>query len=154
MTGCDYYDSEIIAAVARNMGDFPGLYGRHAVQSRVAEYFSYLSRNAFLGLLCLLLAGSASGGAEKVVEQIASLSKDCIIVGRNADMLLRDHAPFNIFVCARTEAKIKRYRTRASAAEKPTEKELIRKMKQIDKGRSQTRELMGGPGRGGGTATI
>lgn len=82
------------------------------------------------------------------------MGKDCISVDRNADMLLRDYAPFNIFVHARTEAKLKRYRKHASAEEKPTEKELIRKMKQIDKVRSQTRELMGGSGRGGGTATI
>lgn len=81
---------------------------------------------------------------KKVIEQIASLGKDCIIVGRNADMILQDCAPFNVFVCAQTESKVRRCMEHASAEEKLTEKELIRKMKQIDKVRSQTRALMDG----------
>lgn len=58
-------------------------------------------------------------------------------------MILQDYQPFNIFVCAEMKAKVRRCMERALEGEKLTEKELIRKMKQIDKIRSQTRELMG-----------
>lgn len=72
------------------------------------------------------------------------MGKDCIIVGRNADVILREYQPFNIFVCADTSAKVKRCVERAPAGENLAEKELIRKMKQIDKNRAQTREIIGG----------
>lgn len=51
-------------------------------------------------------------------------------------MILQDYQPFNIFVCAEMEAKVRRCMERAPEGEKLTEKELIRKMKQIDKIRS------------------
>ena len=37
---------------------------------------------------------------KRVIERIASLGKNFIIVGRNADIILKDYKPFNIFVCA------------------------------------------------------
>ena len=57
---------------------------------------------------------------------------------------MQNYNPFNIFVCADSDAKIKRCMERAPKDENLTVKELIRKMKQIDKVRSQTRELIGG----------
>lgn len=80
-----------------------------------------------------------------MIEKIAALGRDCIIVGRNADVILREYAPFNIFVCADTGAKIRRCMERAPENEKLTEKELVRKMKQIDRNRAQMREIIGGP---------
>ena len=77
-----------------------------------------------------------------VLEEIAALGKDCVIVGRNADVILKDYAPFNIFVCASTEAKVQRCQERAPEGENLTEKELLRKMKKIDEVRAQTRAIM------------
>ena len=83
-------------------------------------------------------------GQKKVIEEIAALGKNCVIVGRNADVILARHEPFNIFVCADPEAKLRRCMDRAPEGENLTEKELLRKMKQIDKIRSQTREILSG----------
>ena len=79
-----------------------------------------------------------------VIEEIAERGKDCVIVGRNADVILEKYRPFNIFVCAQTGAKIRRCRERAPEGENLTDRELVRKMKQIDKMRSQTRAVMSG----------
>ena len=79
---------------------------------------------------------------KKVLEEIAALGKDCVIVGRNADVILKDYAPFNIFVCASAEAKVQRCQERAPEGENLTEKELLRKMKKIDEVRTQTRAIM------------
>ena len=79
---------------------------------------------------------------KKVIEGIASLGKDCIIVGRNADILLDQYHPFNIFVCARMDAKVRRCMERAGKDENLSEKELLHKIKQVDKVRSQTREIL------------
>ena len=143
-TGYDYYDSEIISAVAKNIGIAPNYVestlSNHGWQNLSITYRGTLSSASYIHASQVQLLVEQ----KKVIEQIASLGKDCIIVGRNADMILRSYAPFNIFVCAQTDAKVKRCMERAPKGEQLTEKELIRKMKQIDKVRSQTRELLGG----------
>lgn len=143
-TGYDYYDSEIISAVARNIGIAPdyveSTLSNHGWMHLSITYRGTLSSASYMYSSQVQLLVEQ----KRVIEQIASLGKDCIIVGRNADMILREYAPFNIFVCAQTDAKVKRCMERAMEDEKLTEKELIRKMKQIDKVRSQMRELMGG----------
>ena len=78
---------------------------------------------------------------KKVIEEIAALGKDCIIVGRNADIILEKYDPFRLFVYADMDAKIKRCMEYAKEGETLTEKEYVRKMKQIDEMRSRTREL-------------
>ena len=144
-TGYDYYDSEIISAVAKNSGMdaryVEDALANHGWQNHTITFRGTLSSAAYIqsSKINLLLE------QKKVIEQIAALGKDCIIVGRNADVILREYQPFNIFVCADMNAKVKRCKLRAPKNEILTEKELIRKMKQIDKNRAQTRELIGGP---------
>ena len=145
LTGYDYYDSEIISAVAKKSGLDAGYVEKalsnHGWKDHVITFRGTLSSSAYIqssSKISLLLE------QKKVIEEIAALGKDCIIVGRNADMILRDCDPFNIFVCADTNAKVKRCVERAREGENLTEKELLRQMKQIDKNRSQTRELIGG----------
>ena len=81
---------------------------------------------------------------KKVIEQIAALGKNCVIIGRNADAILKEYKPFSIFVCADREAKIARCRARAREDEKLTDRELVRKMKEIDKARARTRDFLTG----------
>lgn len=70
------------------------------------------------------------------------MGKDFVIVGRNADIILASYNPFNLFICAETDAKIKRCMERKSPDENLTEKELLRKMRQVDKMRAKTRAMM------------
>lgn len=79
-----------------------------------------------------------------VIEEIAALGKDCVIVGRNADVILARYRPFNIFVCAETQAKISRCMEQKAEGEVLTEKGVLHKMRQIDKMRSQTRAILSG----------
>ena len=144
LTEYDYYDSEIISAVAKNSGMdaryVENALANHGWQNHTITFRGTLSSSAYIqsSKINLLLE------QKKVIEQIAALGKDCIIVGRNADVILREYQPFNIFVCADTISKVKRCVERAPKGENLSEKELVRKMKQIDKNRSQTREIIGG----------
>lgn len=144
LTGFDYYDSEIIAAVAKNSGMDAGFVERtlsnHGWQNQAITYRSTLNSVGYLqsSKLNLLLE------QKKVIEGIAAMGKDCIIVGRNADIILREYAPFNIFVCADRDAKLRRCVDRVPEGETLSEKELLRMMKQIDKVRAQTREILAG----------
>lgn len=145
LTGYDYYDSEIISAVVKNSGMdvryVENALANHGWQNHAITFRGTLSSSAYIqsSKINLLLE------QKKVIEQIAAMGKDCIIVGRNADVILREYHPFNIFVCADTSSKVQRCVERAPEGEGLSEKELIRKMKQIDKNRSQTREIIGGP---------
>ena len=144
ITGYDYYDSEIISAVAKNKGLDPD-YVESTLSNHGWQDLNITYRGTLSSVSCAQTAQiQLLIEQKKIIEQIAALGKDCVIVGRNADMILRGYQPFNIFVCAETDAKVRRCLERAHEGEKLSEKELVRKMKQIDKVRAQTRELMGG----------
>ena len=136
----DYYDSEILTAVAKNSHTDENYVEKmlmnHGWQQYPMTFRSTLTSTIHTNKINLLLE------QKRVIEKIASMNKDFIIVGRNADIILKDYQPFNIFVCATTESKLKHCLERAPKEEKLTEKELLRKMKQIDKNRAQTREIL------------
>lgn len=137
----DYYDSEILTTVAKNShideNYVENMLANHGWQQVPMTFRSTLTSTTIHANKVNLLLEQ-----KRVIEKIATLGKDFIIVGRNADIILKDYKPFNIFVCATTESKLKRCKERASKDENYSEKELLRKMKQIDKNRSQTREIL------------
>ena len=147
--GFDYYDSEIITAVAKKSG-LDAHYVENTLSSHGWQSVSVTPRSTWASSAMSSSAKQQSGKVgllleqKHVIEEIAVLGKDCVIVGRNADVILAQYQPFNIFVCADTEAKLKRCAARAPEGEKKSERELLHKMKQIDKGRSQTRAILTG----------
>lgn len=140
----DYYDREIIASVAEKSGMdaayVENTLNNHGWKNQVITFRRTLGGASYVqsSKVALLLE------QKRVIEQIAELGRNCIIVGRNADVILREYKPFNIFVCASRDSKLKRCLERASEGEILTEKELLRRMKRIDEVRSQTREIMSG----------
>lgn len=142
--GFDYYDSEIITAVAKSVG-LDVKYVEDTLNTRDWQSFP-VKFGGTLGSVGYVQSGKVELllRQKDVIEEIAERGKDCVIVGRNADVILEKYRPFNIFVCAQTDAKIRRCRERAPEGENLTDRELARKMKQIDKMRSQTRAVMSG----------
>ena len=140
--GFDYYDSEIIFSVAKNKGVNPHyvetLLENHGWKNIPVTFRGTIGSSAYLqsGKVQFLLE------QKKVIENIASLGQDFVIVGRNADVLLQEYHPFKLFVCADWESKLLRCKERADEKEVLTDKELLRKMKEIDKTRAQTREIL------------
>ncbi len=142
--GFDYYDSEIISAVAENSG-FNASYvettlDNHGWQDFPVTFGGTIHSSAYMQASKISLLVQQ----KKVIESIAALGKDCVIIGRNADAILKNLNPFSIFVCADAEAKLKRCRERARNDEKLTDRELLRKMKEIDKSRARTRDFLTG----------
>lgn len=138
----DYYDSEIVSAVARKSGMDEGYVANtlsnHGWRDMALTFRGTLSSPAYFQStkVALLLE------QKKVLEEIAALGKDCIIVGRNADIILEKYSPFNVFVCANRDAKLRRCLERAPEGENLSEKDLLRQMKKIDEVRAQTRAIM------------
>lgn len=138
----DYYDSKIISMIAEKSGldkDYvEKILSNHEWKNQNITFCNTLNSSAYTqaSMVDLLLQ------QKNIIEGIAATGKNCIIVGRNADIILRDYKPFNIFVCAKKNAKIRRCMERALKEENLSEKELLHKMKQVDKVRSETREIM------------
>ena len=142
--GFDYYDREIITAIAQNKG-LQEKYVENMLDNHGWRAFPLTFSNSMMGVSAV---SAISAGLlieqKKVIEQIASLGKDFIIVGRSADVILKTYDPFNIFVCADMDSKVKRCLERASEEEQLTEKEAAKKIKLIDKNRARTREIISG----------
>lgn len=146
--GFAYYDKQIITAVAekssldagyietireqRPMPSFSLTFGRTFSYPDIAEQ-NYTK---------ILLA------EQQVIEEIAKKGESFIIVGRSADVILSEYKPFNIFVYADMESKVKRCRQRQDKNENLTDRELIRKIKRIDSGRVISRRLISDAGWG------
>lgn len=144
LLGFDYYDSEIITVVAKQSGLDAGYVEKklsnHGWQAYPVTFRGTMRSSGYMqsNSVELLLK------QKTVIEEIAALGKDCVIVGRNADVILARYRPFNIFVCAETQAKISRCMEPKAEGEVLTEKSVLHKMRQIDKMRSQTRAILSG----------
>lgn len=144
LLGYDYYDSEIIALVAKESGLDPDYVEHtltnHSWKDQVITFRGTLASAGYAqsAQVNLLLQ------QKKVIEDIAALGRDCVIVGRNADVILEVCRPFNVFVCASQEAKLRRCLERAKPEEGLTEKNLPRRMREIDGQRARTRQMLTG----------
>lgn len=142
--GFDYYDREIISVIAQTQGLDEDYVEReldnHGWQNVPLTYRRFFASNTILQApqTYLLLE------QKRVIDSIGKAGKDCIIVGRNADVFLEEYNPFNIFVCADIETKIHRCMERAADGENLTRKEIEQNICRIDKNRICTREIITG----------
>ena len=142
--GFDYYDREIIAAIAAEQG-LDESYVEKTIDSEAWRSVPLTFRQSLSGAAVMQVPDTELLLAQKrVIERIAASGRDCVIVGRNADVFLADYKPFHIFVCADTEAKVRRCLERAEKGEAPTRRELVRQMRRIDRNRAKTRSILTG----------
>ncbi len=140
--GFEYYDREIIDKVAEESNMDAGyvenvLNGNFSLSFPVTFGRTFFYTDALQQNVTNLLVAE-----QKIIKALAEKNVDMVIVGRSADVLLKDYKPLNIFVYADMESKIKRCRWRAPKNEQFTDKELARKIKQVDAGRSRQRKII------------
>ena len=80
---------------------------------------------------------------QKIIKTFAEQG-DCIMIGRCADVILKEYSPLNIFVYADMDTKRKRCIERAPKGENLTRTELERKIREVDKERTKYREFYTG----------
>lgn len=135
-----YYDKEIISAIARESAlnetyvqnvmekgtrNFPITIGR------TFSYPAYLQQNA----TNILIA------QRKIIIDLAE-KEDCVVMGQSADVFLQGYNPFNLFVYADMPSRLKRCQERAPEEERLTDKNMMKKIKEIDSSRAKSRELL------------
>lgn len=139
-----YYDAEIIKTIANesnmdesyvsqildsgSLWDFPITYGNSI--AAFSEPPSNMTR---------LLSAE-----RRVILDVAKRGENCIIVGRNADEILRAYHPFNVFVYADMQARIARCMKREKNGSTMNEKQMRKYIERIDNNRKRRSQLIGG----------
>ena len=138
--GFAYYDREIVTAIAQKTRMDEG-YVVSALEGGLSRSVPIHFGRTF-AYPTTLMTNTANLFVEqhKIIRELAEKG-DCIIVGRAADAILEEYAPFNIFVYADMDAKVKRCQERAPEGELLTERELIRRIKKIDAERAKYYEM-------------
>ena len=151
----DYYDREIIQALADEQGLDPE-YVHKVLSGHGWHQYQLTYRNSFR---------QAIGGTwnhtgmlvrqREILQEIADTGNDCVIVGRDADVILQEQHPFRVFVCAEMQSRIARcvrYEEKKPPSERLSEKEILRNIRRIDRNRRQIREILTGKITGDGSS--
>ena len=153
--GWDYYDREIIDTLAAEQGLEPD-YVKKALANHGWQNMQLTYRNSFSHLLYDPGMSTQIRIREReILREIAALGNDCVIIGRDADVILEDFHPFRVFVCADTEARLRRcmkHELRRPESERLSERQVLRNMKRIDRNRAHTREILTGRVHGDGSS--
>lgn len=139
--GFAYYDKEILTAVAQQ-GNLDTEYVERLLENGSQRSFP-ITYGRTLSLRYQQDTTNLLVLQQKVLKAMA-LEGDCVIVGRSADMILQGLKPFNLFVYADIESRLKRCLAYADSHERMTEKELRAKIRQVDRQRSKYYELCTG----------
>ena len=128
LLGWDYYDKEIIETLAADQGmdtehvrEALSHHGWHSVQLTYRNSFAHLGFDH--GLRTQLLVRQ-----REIIQEIAEAGNDCIIVGRDADVILQDYHPFRVYICADLQARLDRcmaHEKKQPRALRLTEKEVL-----------------------------
>ncbi len=135
-----FYDSELINLLSKKTG-LSEEYISKTTETRIINPVHNFARSFSINTsinnnkMELLIA------QQKVLKEIAEIG-DCIIVGRAADVILKEYNPFKIFVYCDVETKVKRCFDNMNENEKLTEKEIIKKAKEIDKNRQKYYDII------------
>ena len=153
--GWDYCDREIIDALAESH-DYAPEFIKRSLANHGWQNVQLTYRNSFSNLLYnpgqrteLLVR------EREILKGIAELGNDCIIIGRDADVILEAYHPFRIYVCADLQARLDRcmrHEKRRPESEQLTEKQILRNIRRMDRNRALTREILTGKARGDSSA--
>lgn len=133
--GAEFFDKELLLHVAQQSGLIPEIIERN--DEREPGFFSGITGFAS-GMFGTALLGYASPGCDSVykaqseiIEQLAS-QKNCVIVGRTADYLLRNNPRcISIFVHAPEDECVKRLLSRGDKTTEADARTMIRRINKL-----------------------
>lgn len=138
--GLDYYDKEIVTEIAKSTSLDPE-YVTRVLSKGGRNYAISFAHTLPLTPVITDMVTDVLVAQQKVIKAIGEKG-NCVIVGRSADVILKEMRPVKIFVYADEQSKIKRCRERERDGEDLTDKKLLKKFKEIDKGREKLHDLL------------
>lgn len=135
--GCAYYDQEIITEIASRTA-LSEQYVQQIIEKKPAASYPIHIGRTFHPTTSYHASQSQKIFKEQcqILREMAEKS-DCVIVGRCADYILREHDPFRIFVYADMERKIARCRAKGAEDETLTDRQMKQQIQGVDKNRAQ-----------------
>ena len=124
----------------------PGYIARHIDQGAIVNVRLHFGRTIAAGDL-LKQQIDILVEKQRLLRELASAS-NCVIVGRAADSILEEYRPFNLFVYADMEHRVKRCQKYGKEGEDLSESGLEKAIKKIDSKRSEYRKMFTGKGWG------
>ena len=138
--GFAYYDREIVTAIAQKTQLDEGYVAKALEGGMFRGVPIHFGRTFSYSGPMMTNATSLFVEQHKILRELAAQG-NCIIVGRAANAILEEYHPFNLFVHASMEAKVKRCMERAPEGEALSEREMIRRIKRVDAERAKYYEM-------------
>ena len=135
--GIHCYDHEIIELIAKEHG-FDERYVANISEKCIeAAYPMTIGHRFAMPPVQIMDQGFQVAAAQQQIIENFAKQGDCVIVGRCADVILKDYHPLNLFVYADMDAKVERCMKRAPEGEHLTRSEMEKAIRRIDKERAQ-----------------
>ena len=139
--GIPCYDHEIIEMIAKENGfneDYVANVGEKSIE---AAYPLTIGHRFGMQPFQIMEQPIRVAVAQRQIIENFAKQGDCVIVGRAADVILKDYDPLKIFVYADKDSRIERCQRRAPQGEHLTPREIESRMKQIDRNRAQHHQM-------------
>ena len=143
LLGFAYYDREILEELARQTGTCKQ-YAENLLGRGMPAGFSLHFGRSFTSYSPVTQQAVKLLVAERRIIRALAEQGDCIIVGRGANAVLADFRPFSLFVYADMPAKLARCRARAPEGEHLTDRELEKRIRQVDMARAGVHGMVSG----------
>ena len=142
--GFAYYDREILTMLAEET-ELDENYLEQTLERGTQSSLFPITIGQTFSVMPNYVAEQSTALLQKQTALIKRLAaeRDCVIVGRNADVILREESLLRIFVYADMPARIDRCRRREKEGVHMTNKEYEKKIRQIDKARAKTHGILG-----------
>lgn len=134
------YDQQVVAMVAEKEKLNPSYVANMTERDMRTFYPATIARGFYRPNYAMMQSAQIMTSEHTLIKKLAS-EGDCVIVGRAADVILGEYQPFRIFVCADEASKLARCRARAEEKEALSDKDILRKCREIDKRRAAYRRM-------------
>ena len=147
--GFDYYDQEIIKMIANNK-ELDADYVEKTLEEGGWQTAPLSYGCSLDGVVAVQnIQTDIIAEEQRVLDEIARLGRDCVVVGRNADAFLCQEQLLKIFVCATINSRVDRCMKHLRPEEKNlTRKKMERKIRKVDRNRVRTAEFFSESGWG------
>ncbi len=139
--GYAYYDKEIIEEIAKRT-QLAESYVHQIVEQKAGVFFPITIGRTLhhvhpVGSDYMLKQYTAVYTEQANVLREMAEKSNCIIVGRCADYILKEHKPLRLFVYADMASKLERCKLKAEEHEGLSDKDLKKKIRRVDRSRAK-----------------
>ncbi len=138
--GIPCYDRQIIDMVAEKQGLDKNYVANMSERDVKVFYNSTIGRGFTSYNFGINQSLQIANAEHNLIKELASQG-DCVIIGRAADVILKDYNPLNLFVYADMESKIARCKARNQEKENLNDRKIKYMCRDIDKCRANYREM-------------